>query len=134
MYHVGMLHSYGSFQAICVLVKLVFQWLPDGSFTIVKNRHFWWLPLKYACCRRSHLDWLHFVERVANFTSFRIDSAWQCWFYFRAQKRQAVLLTSSDDQKMQIFVQVRYNYFKNLINAYHITFLNSRSFHFLKKL
>ena len=25
-----------------------------------------------------------------------------------------------------------YKYFKNLINAYHITFLKSRSFHFLK--
>ena len=42
-------------------------------------------------------------------------------------------IASWDDQKMQIFVQVRYKYFKNLINAYHITFLNSRSFHFLKK-
>ena len=43
-------------------------------------------------------------------------------------------VASLDDQKMQIFVQVRYKYFKNLINAYHITFLKSRSFHFLKNL
>ena len=52
----------------------------------------------------------------------------------RAQKRQAVLLTSSDDQKMQIFVQVRKKnekqwilktvYSKHLVYFFQKSFLN----------
>ena len=52
----------------------------------------------------------------------------------RAQKRQAVLLTSSDDQKMQIFVQVRKKnekqwilktvYSKRLVYFFQKSFLN----------
>ena len=65
--------NFSGFQMVCVAIlkPLILQ----------KKRQFQSLPLKYTCCRGSHLDWLPFVgshwfclSKVANFSGFKIDT------------------------------------------------------------